>query len=249
MERGLYAAAAGMLTQQALLDNMAQNVANVTTVAFKEEVQTFRSLQSMAISRLQNGTGRGPHIGELGTGVAPDKVYIDWEVGALARTGNPLDAALGKDQFFAVRTPGGERYTRAGNLMLDGAGNLLTAAGKPLLDSSNQPINVGGRRNIALDGTGNLTAGGQIIAKLKIVQADTDQLVKDGDSLYRTLTPAAIKPAARPELLPGMLEQSNVNAVGDIMDVIMKNTYEMCQRALTTQDELLKKAATEIGKV
>jgi flagellar basal-body rod protein FlgF len=250
MERGLYAAASGMLAQQAIQESLAQNIANANTVGYKQDNPTFRAVQGMALRRLANGMGRGPEIGELGMGVANDQVYTDWQTGPLSQTGNPLDASLGDNQFFAVRTPVGERYTRAGNFRLDGAGNLLTASGLPVLGSDNRPINAQGKNHLALDAAGNLTADKQPLVKLKIVETPTANLTKQGDTLFAALSPAIVRPAARPVLRPGTLEQSNMNPVEGLVRMItVSRGFEMAQRALTTQDEMLRHAANDVGRL
>ncbi|HZP80540.1 MAG TPA: flagellar hook-basal body protein [Chthonomonadaceae bacterium] len=249
MIRGLYSAASGMIAEQAIQDTLAYNIANANTVGFKQDTQTFRALHGMEISRLTNGSGRGPVIGELGVGVAADKVYTDWQTGPLARTGNPLDASLGDNQLFAVQTPRGERYTRAGEFQVDATGRLLTNTGLAVLDSNRQPIQAQGPGKFALDSAGNLTSNGQIVARLRIVQADPNTLIKDGDSLFAALDPAGVRPAPAPLVRPGTLEQSNVNPVGELVKLItVSRSFDTAQRALTTQDELLRQAATEVGK-
>ena len=192
MERGLYAAATGMLAQQSMQDVLAQNIANASTVGYKQDTPTFRTIQSMTLQRLADGHGRGPTIGELGTGVKSDKVYIDWQTGPLTSTGNPLDASLGNGQFFAVQTPQGERYTRAGALLTDGGGNLMTAGGLRVLNSNGQPIVAPKTGKISLDSTGSLLADEAVVAKLKIVQIDTAQIQKSGDNLFQA-PPAAVR--------------------------------------------------------
>lgn len=250
MERGLYAAASGMIAQQAIQDTLAQNIANVNTVGYKQDNHLFRAVQGMALSRLTEGGSRGPRVGELGIGVAPDQVYTDWKSGPLSQTGNPLDASLGDNQFFTVQTPFGERYTRAGNFVVDGTGQLMTPNGHAVLDTNDQPINTGGRSKLGFDGIGNLLSNGRPIARLKIVEADTKSLSKMGDSLFTATDPNAIRPAAAPQVRPQTLEQSNMDAVsGMVRMLVVTRSFDMAQRALTTQDELLRQAASELGKV
>ncbi len=237
-----------MLAQQTMQDAIAQNIANANTVGYKQDNPTFRALHGMALKRLSNGTGSGPAVGELGVGVANDKTYIDWQPGALTQTGGALDASLDTGQFFAVRTPRGERYTRAGDFRLDGAGNLLSSSGLPVLDANSQPINTGGRGQLGIDAVGNLTSDGKPIARLRIMAADANGLAKDGDSLFRAVTPAAVRPAARPHVNSGMLEQSNVNPVESLVTMItVTRGFDMAQRAITTQDELLRHATNDLG--
>lgn len=249
MERGLYAAATGMIAQQAIQDVLAQNIANASTVGYKQEIPTFQALHGMMLQRHIDGISQA-QIGEVGTGVTSGPTVTDWQSGAYSHTGGPLDAALEGSQFFAVQTTGGERYTRAGNFQLDGRGNLLTASGLPVLDTNNRPIRTGGRRGIGFDSRGNLTSGGQPIAKLKIVQIDPRLLMKQGDALYSTTAPNAAIPAASPLFRPGMLEQSNVNAVQSMVRMItVTRGFDMASKAILTQDELLKHATTEIGRI
>jgi flagellar basal-body rod protein FlgF len=249
MERGLYAAASAMMAQQAIQESLAQNIANASTVGFKQDNPTFKALHGMALQRNLNGGGGGTQIGELGMGVANDQVYTDWQSGPRTRTNNPLDVSLDSNQFFAVSTPAGERYTRAGNFRLDGTGQLLTADGMPVLGSNNAPIKVS-RGDVHFDERGNVLVGQQNIAQLKIMQGDEKQMRKDGDNLFAANTPAAMQVAAQPVTYPGSLEQSNVNSARSLVQMItVSRAFDMAQRALTTQDALLGHASNELGKL
>lgn len=250
MERGLYAAASGMLAQQAIQEIIAQNIANASTVGYKQDNQTFRAVQGMALRRLENGMGRGPRIGELGLGCKADQVYTDWSDGSLTQSENPLDASLAPGQYFAVNTPRGERYTRAGAFHLDATGRLVTAGGLTVVGADGRPVQVTGAVSPKLDAAGNLLSGGQPVARLKVVQAMPNELKKEGDSLFAATAPTPLPLAARPELHPGTLEQSNVNTVRDLVEMItVSRAFEIAQRALTTQDEMLRRAANDIGRL
>ncbi len=257
MERGLYAAATGMLAQQSLQDVIAQNIANAGSVGFKQDSQTFKAVQGMAIQRLNNGSGRGPEIGNLGLGVQAEPVVINWEQGPLTQTGRPLDISLEQGQFLAVNTGRGERYTRAGDISMDGKGSLYTASGQPLLNTAGQAIQLPGRTGIRIDESGNVLADDpnnaqtkQIVAKLKIVQIDPRTLEKDSGSLFRSTVPAAVTAARFPKVNVGTLEQSNLNPVeGMVRMILVSRNFEMAHRAVTTQDELIKQAASEIGRI
>ena len=250
MERGLYAAATGMLAQQTMQDYLAQNIANAGTVGYKQDAPTFHAAQGVALQRLNDGHGRGARIGELGAGTQSGRTYVDWRQGALTHTGAPLDTALSVGQFFAVQTPQGERYTRAGDLQLNATGQLVTARGLPILGANNRPIAPPKAGTLAIDPAGNLTSDGNTVTKLKIVTANPDQMVKEGDTLYRAATPNAVRLATAPQVLSGVLEQSNMDTVGSLVKLItVSRGFDMAQRAVTTQDELLSKAASEVGKI
>ena len=249
MERGLYAAASAMMAQQTIQESLAQNIANASTIGFKQDNPTFKALHGMALQRNINGIGGGTQIGDLGMGVASDKVYIDWQNGSQTNTGNPLDISLAGNQFFAISTPAGERYTRAGNFKLDGTGHLLTADGLPVLGSNNAPIQVNSS-DVHFDERGNILVGQQNIGQLKIMQGDPTQMRKDGDSRFAATAPTAMQVAAQPTTYPGSLEQSNVNSARSLVQMItVTRGFDMAQRALTTQDDLIRHASNELGKL
>jgi flagellar basal-body rod protein FlgF len=250
MERGLYAAATGMIAQQTIQDTLAQNLANSNTVGYKQDVPTFKAVHGMALQRVTDGFGRGVSVGQVGLGVAADKIYTDWQTGPLATTNNALDASLEPGQFFAVQTPRGARYTRAGNFQLDSTGTLTTSNGLPVLGTDNNPIRIAGSVPPAIDSHGNINVGGVAVARLQIVDAAKNAMAKDGETLFRPVAPQGIRPAAAPGVHPGTLEQSNVNIVSGMVRMItVSRGFEMAQRAIVTQDEMLKHAANDLARV
>lgn len=250
MLRGLYAAASGMIAEQTIQDTLAQNIANAGTIGYKQDTPTFRAVQGMTLSRLTGSSDRGSRIGELGMGVTADKVVTDWQSGPLQNTGSALDASLGPNQYFAVSTPNGERYTRAGSFQLDGTGNLLTSTGLTVLNNNGRPAAAPNGRNVALDGVGNLTSDGQPVTRLRIVQADPNSLKHDGDGLFAIADPTGVRPAANPQLHTRTVELSNSNSVKDLVGLInVSRSFDMAQRAILTQDEMLRHTTTEVGKL
>jgi flagellar basal-body rod protein FlgF len=250
MERGLYAAATGLIAQQTIQETLAQNIANSNTVGYKQDIPTFKSVHGMALRRVTNGLGAGPAIGEVGLGVATDKVYIDWQSGPIATTNNSLDASLPAGQFFAIQTPGGTRYTRAGNFQLDNTGMLTTTNGLRVLGQDNKPIQIAGSIPPKLEANGSISVAGKAVAQLQVVEAAKDALAKDGDTLFKAVDARGVRPAAVPAPRPGTLEQSNVNVVSGMVSLITTSRgFEMAQRAILTQDDLLKHAANDLARV
>ena len=124
MLRGIYTGASGMIAQQARLDVVANNLANVDKTGFKKDLAIFKAFPDMLIRRL-NDNGLGitpagsydtmPYVGKLGTGVEVNEVYTDFDQGSLQRTENNFDLALDGRGFLTVKTERGERYTRNGS--------------------------------------------------------------------------------------------------------------------------------------
>ena len=234
MSNGIYVATAGAVAQSNALDATANNIANASTAGFHGDRVTFREALTAA---------RSPDIASVGAGTA----RIDSQAGALTQTENPLDLALEGDGYFGVATPGGPRYTRAGNFQLDQARNLVTADGFQVRGAGGAPINVpadAGDIAIAVDGT--VSAGGNEIGKLELVRFAPNQLKREGGTLFsatgRPLT------TELPKVRSGMLEASNVNVVRGVVDLVkVSRTYESLMRMIQGYHDIESRAARELG--
>jgi flagellar basal body rod protein FlgG len=108
--------ASGAVAQSNALDATANNIANATTTGFHGDRITFREAL---------GAAKSPDVALVGAGTT----RVDTQAGALSQTNNPLDLALEGDGMFAVDTPNGVRYTRAGNFKLADDRSLVTVDG------------------------------------------------------------------------------------------------------------------------
>lgn len=249
MERGLYTAATGMVAQQKREETLAHNLANLSTVAFKQDASVFQELQGMALQRMVDGSGAGAPVGVLGTGVQEDQPGVDWRQGSIAHTGRPLDISLQGNEMLVIGAPGGVALTRAGNLQLDAKGDLVTPDGMPLLNLKNKPVKTPGG-DVSIDGAGNVVAGGKVVDRLKIVNASPAGLTPAGGGVFLAPNAATLPPVTRPSVVPQALEQSNVSAVESLVALLaVTQDFELAQKAIATHDELLKYATTDLGKV
>ncbi|MEZ0231364.1 MAG: flagellar hook protein FlgE [Methylophilaceae bacterium] len=106
------------------LDVIGNNVANSSTVGFKQARAEFADVYATALA----GTG-GSNIG-IGTKVAT--VQQLFTQGNITTTSNPLDIAITGDGFFRVSTDGAITYTRNGQFQLDKTGYIVNSAGAQL---------------------------------------------------------------------------------------------------------------------
>jgi flagellar basal-body rod protein FlgG len=278
MVRGLYTGASGMIAQEARLDAIANNLANVDKAAYKKDLTLFKAFPDMIIRRL-NDDGLGitpagsydtmPFVGKLGTGVEVNEVYTIHEQGSLMRTENPFDVAMEGNGFFTVITERGERYTRNGAFTLNKDGILVTHNGLPVLgqngiiklQKNNFMINERGEIlvNSALslnpDDMIGLTQNNWeqpvVIDKLKIVDFENiRELKKEGESLYHeTQYSGPALPAEEYKVIQGFLEKSNVNAVREMVDMIeVQRSYEANQKAMLTHDQELGRLINEVAR-
>jgi flagellar basal-body rod protein FlgF len=121
MERGLYIAASGMLSEQVRQDLIAHDLANASTAGYKP----------------------GAPVGALGLGTEISKQVTDLSSGPIRDTHEPLDFAVEGTGFFAVQTPKGVRYTRDGQFAASARGTLVTAAGDDVLGPGGAPVRIG----------------------------------------------------------------------------------------------------------
>jgi flagellar hook protein FlgE len=122
-------ALSGIAAAQKDLDSTANNIANVSTVGFKESRAEFESVY--ANSLFSNAKTK------VGDGVSVAAVAQQFHQGSLKFTQNPLDLAITGSGFFATSgdlTDSNLTYTRAGafklnndNYIVDNSGNYLQA--------------------------------------------------------------------------------------------------------------------------
>jgi flagellar basal-body rod protein FlgG len=256
MFRALYTAASGMLAQQLNLDNIANNLANVSTTGFRGTRMQFQDLvyQEMVVpgsaATQQTTVSTGLQIG-LGTRASATEVLQTQ--GDFDNTGNPLDLAIQGAGFFQVKQTNGETaYTRAGTFHLDQQGNVVTASGDPLEPSVTIPA---GATSISVgaDGTVTVTMPGQTNSQqVGTIQLATFPnpagLLANGKDLFTPTTASGDPIVGTPggseglgTLQQGMLEQSNINVVDEFIQMIVtQRAYESNSKVVQAADQMLQ---------
>ena len=235
MGSGIYIATSGAVAQDRALDVTANNIANTSTTGYKAERVSFG--EALATSRSRDAAFAG--VAATSTDGAP---------GALRRTDNPLDLALVGDGYFAVNTPAGVRYTRAGDFRLDGQGRLVNGAGLVARAVGGGEIHIPeGTTAIDVDRGGQVSADGQAVGQLELARFAPGAMQRDGDNLYAALgRPIAGAPV---ELVSGAVEQSNVNVVRGVVDLVkISRTYETLMRMIQNYHDVEGAAARGIGR-
>ena len=232
---------ATMLTQwqrHALLSN---NLANVATPAYKRDDLALTPSSPAATAVAANGR-------TVPADTQAMFAFTDFSAGPIHQTGRGLDVALDGRGFFAVQTPNGVRYTRAGNFSVSADGYLMTANGQQVLGDAG-PIIVGNARaTVTPDGV--VRDGDRVLGTLRVNDFDDlTRLVKDGGNVYRAdaeQTPTAAKGC---RTVGGALESANVNPVETMVGMIdLLRTYEAAQRAIQAVDET-NRQANDLGRI
>ena len=181
MENPIYIALSRQDGLRRQMDVVANNLANMTTPAYKNQRMMF-------LEYLAKPSTIGGVSGEKVSMVQDYGMRRNTAAGAITSTNNPLDIALHGNGYMAVETRDGQRYTRSGHLQLDLDRQIVDAGGLPILDEQDRPMTVpqnAGPITITADGTVS-TEQGQI-GKIKLVQFEREQFMKDlGGGLYTT---------------------------------------------------------------
>ena len=250
-----------MKAQEQLIDNTANNLANVNTGGFKRSRVDFADLMYTNV-RAPGSSVSGAQVSptglQIGNGVRVASTTKHFATGNMEQTGNPLDVAIEGDGFFQVQIPNGEtRYTRAGNFKLDGEGRIVTGDGLLLVPNVVIPNGQDGQKiTIGTDGTVQSAVSQSdqapaTVANIQIVTfVNPAGLSNEGGNLY-ALTPASgpAVPGTPSGLGFGTLRQgyqegSNVEVVGELISLISaQRAYEINSRAIRAGDEMLSTSA------
>ncbi len=188
---------------------MAHNIANADTPGFRAARPVFGSV-------LERQQAAGAPPGGRTVAFAQDRAtWRDAAPGGLQRTGNPLDVALSGEGFFAVETPRGERFTRAGRFTLDPDSRVVDPDGNAVLGADGRPIELPpGSSRIEVLGDGTLRTEAGVAGQLRVVRfADAQALQAEGDRLFAAPAGTAPEAVERPGVVQGAVEGSNVRPV------------------------------------
>ena len=254
MNPAMWISKTGVQAQDAKLQAIANNLANVNTVGFKRDRVVFEDLFYQVDSQpgaqsADNTVSNGVQRGNGTRVVCTPKVFTH---GNLQTTSQPLDVAISGAGFLQVRRPNGEPgYTRAGQLQVDPNGTLTNAQGLPLVPQITVPANAtaitigeNGMVSATIPGQAAPTELGQLTLTSFINPAG---LLALGDNLFQETAASGTPNEGRPgdaafgKLKQGALEGSNVQVVEEMVDMIAaQRTYEMNTKVLSAADNMLQ---------
>ena len=258
-DEAIYVAASGALVQEARLEVLSNNLANINTIGFKEDRAVFSNYLPGDQVRI---TSTDPELEFTGdpetlfpylqssTQVQFEGTQTSFEQGQLKMTGNPLDFAVSGNGFFCVEdVDGTTKYTRNGTFSLNEKGNLVTQNGLIVLGRNGNEITLEGS-DFSVDERGNISADGVHTDTLKIVDFDKPySLIKAGDTLFSPVndTVSEITPEGF-NIRQGFTELSNVNPIKIMTEMIeVHRAFESYQKIMRTLDETVSESLNKIG--
>ena len=234
MENATYIGLSRQMTLRRELDVVANNIANANTTGFKVE--------QLLIGSEVGARARNDNVRPGVSFVLDNGVGRDFGQGALTQTSRPLDFAIdGEGTFFKLQDGAGEAYTRDGAFTLDPEGRLTTQGGVPVLGDAGEIILNPALGEIAVGSDGTITQNGQLTGRLSLVRFD---------SLAANRSNAVAIDATDARIKQGMLENSNVNSILEITNLIeVSRAYESITRMIEQTTDLSKRAVERLGRV
>jgi flagellar basal-body rod protein FlgG len=248
-----------MIGQQANIDTISNNLANVNTAGFKKVRSDFEDLlyQTLKIAGTPATEDTVTPVGiQMGHGVKVAATQRMFTQGALQNTDNVYDIALQGEGFFRIQMyDGSYAYTRDGSFKVDSDGRLVTSNGYHVLPDITMPENF-------LPQTITVTKTGLVQVK---IPASDDPIDVGQIELYRFPNPVGLSAVgenmfklsqASGDAIPGrpgfdgmgqtvhkFLEMSNVSVVREMVDLIVaQRAYEFNSRTIQTTDNMLATA-------
>jgi flagellar basal-body rod protein FlgG len=248
--------ATGMAAQQLNVDTISNNIANMTTTGYKGLRAEFADLLPQNLQMPGSATSDTNTIAPsgitLGRGVKAIATYRTNQQGTIQQTSNPLDLAIQGTGYFQVQLPNGQTaYTRDGTLQLNAQGQIVTAEGYTVLPSITIPNNV---TAITINSSGQISASvpGQTtlqnLGQLQIASFVNPAGLQDlGENLFQETDASGNATTGNPgteqfgTLLQGALEQSNVNIVSEMTNLISaQRAYEMNSKVIKAGDDMMQ---------
>jgi flagellar basal-body rod protein FlgG len=254
MIRSLWISKTGLDAQQTQMDVISNNLANVSTTAFKRTRPIFEDLLYQTLRQPGAQSSQQTQIPsglQLGTGVRPIATEKIFTQGNLQQTGNALDVAIQGKGFFQVLMPDGTTgYTRDGSFQMDSQGQVVTASGYPLQPALTIPadtvsLTIGADGTVSVVQSGSSTANQ--IGNLQLASfINPAGLLSFGENIYLETassgTPSPNTPGTNSLGLLNQtyLETSNVNVVEEMVSMIQtQRAYEINSKSISTSDQML----------
>ena len=263
MVRSLWTGASGMIGQQANIDTISNNLANVNTHGYKKQRADFEDLiyQTVKLAGTPATEDTVVPVGiQMGHGVKLADTQRVFTQGAPQQTDVATDIAITGEGFFKIQMyDGSMAYTRNGNFKVDETGRMVTSNGYWLIPDIVMP-------ELFLPESINITQNGRV--SVKIPQDDGEVEVDVGRiELYRFPNPVGLTAVgenlfkvsqASGDAIPGVpgyegmgslrhkfLEMSNVQVVQEMVNLIVaQRAYEFNSRTIQTSDNMLGTATT-----
>ncbi|MDX9899660.1 MAG: flagellar basal-body rod protein FlgG [Spirochaetia bacterium] len=256
MVRSLWTAASGMIGQQASIDTISNNLANVNTSGYKKMRADFEDLIYQTVRVAGTPATEDtvvPVPVQMGHGVKLAATPRQFTQGNLQNTESFTDIAIMGDGFFRVMMyDGSYAYSRDGAFKIDSNGQFVTSNGYKLMPEVVLPQDfIPETLSISQDGRINVKVPGQDdpvdVGRLELYRfANPVGLTAVGENLFKLSNASGDPLPGRPgfdgmgKTIHKFLEMSNVSVVREMVNMIVaQRAYEFNSKAIQTSDNML----------
>ncbi|MFD1384420.1 flagellar basal-body rod protein FlgG [Rhodanobacter aciditrophus] len=254
MHSALWVAKTGLSAMDRQLSVISNNLANVSTTAFKKDRAVFENLMYQTLRAPGGLSAQNTELPsglQIGAGVRVTGTQKNFSEGDYNVTDRQLDVAIQGAGFFQILQPDGSiAYTRDGSFQLNSDGDIVDSSGMLL-----EP-------NITIDpDVVEITIGDDgVVSVLRAGETDTEEVGAIntvnfinpaglnflGGNLYQQTTASGDPIVGVPgedglgSVSQGMLEASNVNSIEELVNMITtQRAYEMNSKVISTADGML----------
>ena len=260
MLRALNTAATGMASQEANVNTISNNIANVNTTGFKQKRTEFEDLLyetttapgSRSSSTTQYNVGN-----QVGSGSKVSSTRTINTQGNPIITNNVFDLMVNGEGYFGIIQPNNEiQFTRDGSFNVDNQGNLVNKDGHKLFPGINIPPTATG---VNISESGNV----DVYFKNQVASNNVGSI-----PLFTFVNPVGLKSVGKNLVIPseasgqpiqgvagqdnvgvinqGALEAANVSIMNEMTNLIKaQRAYEMNSKVMGIADQMLQ-AVTNI---
>jgi flagellar basal-body rod protein FlgG len=248
-----------MIGQQASIDTISNNLANVNTTGYKRMRADFEDLIYQTIRVAGTPATEDTVIPvpvQMGHGVKLAATQRQFTQGSLQNTENLSDLAIMGDGFFRIMMyDGSYAYTRDGAFKIDSNGQFVTSNGYKLMPEVILPegfipesltISQDGRISVKVPGVDDSID----IGRLELYRFPNPVgLTAVGDNLFKLSNASGDPLPGRPgfdgmgKTIHRFLEMSNVAVVREMVSMITaQRAYEFNSKTIQTSDNMLATA-------
>jgi flagellar basal body rod protein FlgG len=247
MDIGSYQSASSLSALEKWQDAVSQNITSGQVTGYRKRTVEF-STQSA-------GQWNTDPSGKSGDGVPamfPKATNgINFASGETNPTGRDMDVAIQGEGFFEVQQPDGSKaYTRSGEFTTRVDHTLVNTANAVVMSDSGSPIVLqGDGSNVKINADGTIVQGSTQVGKIAVEKfADNGALIPIAGGLFVAAGNATPTTVAKPTLLQGYLEASNVAPMREMVNmVLISRAYDANQRVITNNDEQMQKTLDALG--
>ncbi|MCB5162852.1 flagellar basal-body rod protein FlgG [Marinomonas algarum] len=261
MNSALWVSKTGLSAMDKQLNVVANNLANVSSTAFKKDRAVFEDLMYKNVRApggLSAQNSELPSGLQLGTGVKVGATQKDFSNGDYNMTDRQLDIAIQGKGFLQVLQPDGTiAYTRDGSLQLNSQGQIVTAGGlvlEPGIQVDRGSVEILISEDGVVSVRNSEDADAQQVGAINIATfINPTGLNAEGQNLY-TETNASGPPVvgvpgteSLGRIAQGMLEASNVNSIEELVNMITtQRAYEMNSKVISSADGMMSFAIQQL---